>query len=765
MKSIGHLLRASVFAATSLLLFCPAAGAANTDTVSATNVVVLDLTMPANYGIRPSTNATAEDLIDITLDDVPLQEVIRMFSKLSRMNIVVNPEYLHGNVTVNIVGIRATIALEAILDMNSLELVEKPFGSGVLVIRPKRGYDGLTDLFFMEQGNTAPTNRIHITVANAPLAEVLRQIARQAKINIRYETKLETQGNVTMDIADAEYLQLLRQITELQGLKLEKSPYFNAYIVGTTEPNTSQSPYQQVDEPYPAALAIGLVASLASIFGLLFALPAIIIRDAGKFAETGERKPWRSMVFWPFVLVLCIIYGWSIGTWLAWDTFFDSTGIEAGLVVSLATTAILFGLAILIVNVGRSIGWPRRRSQRILSWSIALIPIAVIMMDSSPIREDYKWEDLPRPAKDANESETCLRSLLEVQLARSPDCITGDCYFTNALQVASEIDSAWTNAAAATELVKQLGSFDGIDDPTAIETYDLFSGEEPNYVMKLRQLMRIYSAYAVLKTEEHQPEEAATRLVEFHTIVMKALPYSKPLVNKMVWLAMAGYNVRTAHRIARNPSCTPTALAVLKKGFPPLTQKDISLRWCFMTSYLSNRKAVQEDIDNARYIEALSLYKPFEIVSGGTAASGATTAPSGNAVSQWPPARHRSGFWERNLSRLAASCFFKRNRSTRDLRRYHDLLMAQCDQRPLFASPDVGFGIDYGNRPRLSNICGWLLVQYMADARYDKARATAAKTLVLSDLLAIELRTMCGEKTDIRDYYTGENYITNPKFG
>lgn len=771
-----------MFAMALHLLSCPISGASNAGPVTSADSIILELHAPGG-GIRSSTNAPGEDLIDITLEDVPLKEVVYLFTKLTKYNIIANPNDLYGSVTVNLTGVKALVALDAILDMHNLELVERYPGSCVFAIRKRRSYGSLTNLLFQEQGKALPTNRIHVTVTNAPLSEVLLQIARQSKINICYETKLATEGNFTMDIADAEYLPLLEHIQELQGLSVERSRRLDAYIVEGGFRNMPQSESQPAGAPAPGNLAIisiAFIAGLAATLGLLFALPAVIIHDAPRFAKTG-RSVWRVMIFWPVVLILCIVYGNVIGTWLAWDTFFLSTGIGAGAIASLVTTAVLFGLTILAVNIARTRGWPRKTSHRVLAWLCVLLPIAALMLDWPPIRNDYKWEDLPRPTRDATESAACFQKLMDICPTNIPQCIAYDYYITNALQFAGEIETAWTNASAARELVKRLNTFDGIADPTDSSRYDLWS-DAISSTWNMRRLVRIYSAYAILKTDEKQPEEAATRLVEFHTLVRKAMPYSRPLRNKMLLLAVANIDISTAHRIARHPACTPEALAILKNGFPPLSHEDVSLRWCFMTEYLLMRKAFQKDISNARYIEALYLFDPDQFVSGGgnpaPRGSGVlgmfnllglrgSSTPGGSAAgaqSSWPP-RHRSGFWERNVSRASAFLFFKRNRSTRDLRQYYDLLMEQCAQSPAATTLAEASFDEYSRRPRLSNICGWLIVRSATGVSFSKATAYSSRTLVLSDLLAIELRTLCGEKTDIRDYYTGENYIINPKFG
>ncbi|MBA4387043.1 MAG: hypothetical protein C0404_03620 [Verrucomicrobia bacterium] len=119
----------------------PVPDAAATATASTNQTVVLDLPKKDDEkitGAHASTNAASEDLIDITLEDVPMAEVVRMFTRLSKANIIASPSNLNGQVTVNLIGVKWKPALECILDMNNMQLVEKPSGSGMYQIIGKQ---------------------------------------------------------------------------------------------------------------------------------------------------------------------------------------------------------------------------------------------------------------------------------------------------------------------------------------------------------------------------------------------------------------------------------------------------------------------------------------------------------------------------------------------------------------------------------------------------------------------------------------------------
>ncbi|MBL7076676.1 MAG: hypothetical protein ISS31_04315 [Kiritimatiellae bacterium] len=105
---------------------------------------------------------SGDDLISITLDDVEILDVVRMFTRISGANIIATPSNLQGRVTVNLTDVAWKPALESILDMHGLALDEKLPGSGVyrIIPRPAGAPDPMkVQTFFLKYasvGNTAP---------------------------------------------------------------------------------------------------------------------------------------------------------------------------------------------------------------------------------------------------------------------------------------------------------------------------------------------------------------------------------------------------------------------------------------------------------------------------------------------------------------------------------------------------------------------------------------------------------------------------------
>lgn len=78
-----------------------------------------------------------QNLISVALDDVPLQDVVRLFTKISGANIIASSTNLQGKVTVNLQDVEWKPALDSILDMYNMMVVEKVPGSTIYSVMVK----------------------------------------------------------------------------------------------------------------------------------------------------------------------------------------------------------------------------------------------------------------------------------------------------------------------------------------------------------------------------------------------------------------------------------------------------------------------------------------------------------------------------------------------------------------------------------------------------------------------------------------------------
>ena len=81
-----------------------------------------------------SASGQTQNLISVSLDDVPLQSVVSLFQKVSGANIIASATNLQGRVTVNLENVEWKPALDSILDMYNLMVVEKVPGSAIYSI-------------------------------------------------------------------------------------------------------------------------------------------------------------------------------------------------------------------------------------------------------------------------------------------------------------------------------------------------------------------------------------------------------------------------------------------------------------------------------------------------------------------------------------------------------------------------------------------------------------------------------------------------------
>jgi type IV pilus assembly protein PilQ len=85
-----------------------------------------------------SVAASTSQVISLTLDDVPLAEVVRLFTRVSGANIIAATSNLQGQVTANLQDVLWRPAFESILERQNLQLIEKPPASNIFVIEGRK---------------------------------------------------------------------------------------------------------------------------------------------------------------------------------------------------------------------------------------------------------------------------------------------------------------------------------------------------------------------------------------------------------------------------------------------------------------------------------------------------------------------------------------------------------------------------------------------------------------------------------------------------
>lgn len=124
--------------APTLPLDTPPPPAADETSTDRADVIRLDEEGQLPFEVTERSDAAGAQLISVSLDNVPLEDVVRMFTRVSGANIIATSTNLEGFVTVNLVDVEWHPALSSILSMHKLSLVEKIPGSGVYSIQPKQ---------------------------------------------------------------------------------------------------------------------------------------------------------------------------------------------------------------------------------------------------------------------------------------------------------------------------------------------------------------------------------------------------------------------------------------------------------------------------------------------------------------------------------------------------------------------------------------------------------------------------------------------------
>lgn len=96
---------------------------------------VIDLEAPETA--VPSGSKSEEGLISVSLDNVELADVVRLFTRLSNANIICNATNLQGKVTANLQDVEWQPAFKAILERHNLMLQEDLKNKGIWYVDPR----------------------------------------------------------------------------------------------------------------------------------------------------------------------------------------------------------------------------------------------------------------------------------------------------------------------------------------------------------------------------------------------------------------------------------------------------------------------------------------------------------------------------------------------------------------------------------------------------------------------------------------------------
>ena len=693
------------------------------------------------------------NLISITLTDVEMADVILMFTKIAGANIVACPYHVQGRVTVNLNEVEWKAGLETILATHNLELVERVPGSNVYTIQSAAVPRNMVTLLFRPTGMVSDPGRVSLKLHSSSLGMVFKSIAEQAKINIMYESSLRYGSSVTLEAEDVNHEEILTQLAKMHELEFKVSSGTDYYII--TRPQARQycncpHTYGYCDEDDGDCGAFfAVVAGIIAVVLILTRLRGVVRCDFAAAPKTGKARATVGL-FWYAVLTLCVVYSYTLAAHVVWETE-TPTGAEprTGVVVlvGLWLACGSFIACTVAIAAGRKRGWAATPRRKRTVWCVACLPLVVLLVDAPPVWRDHSWDDFPVPAVSGEESHECFARLAGTNVVSAGDWplhMGIEEVLTNATAYAVQITNAWRMIEKERLLIEQLDGYDGIAE----------FPEEPKIDFKwatgswrsVRRAGQAYPVYAALMVEQGRAAQGIAELATFYSVVRKALPYTRTVVRKMMLVSIAQQCMRAAKVIAARPDCEPETLALLALEFTPLTHEEVSLRWPLTANYLALKELYGDVMTNAQFFDAFRLYGGWESVNG-----------------EWVGPKP-AGFWMRGLSRVVAFISFRRNRTVRDLKKLCDRVIEDSDKQP----PPVSMGgkalDNYAARPKLNNLGGWLLV-VVSQPSFEHAHWTAAKTKIVSDLLAMSLQQRLGKELVLPDYLTGRPLILDEERG
>lgn len=173
---------ADVFATTAPVAEVATAGEIADTPKTTSDVQPLD--MPDGLDAGSVSVSDDSNLISISLDDVEMVDVVRMFTRISDANIIATASNLTGKVTVNLTDVEWRPALISILDMQNLALIEKTPGSEIYSI-VRRSPDApeplLVETFFLNYASVAEVQTA-IQPVLAPVAKMSTFPSRNALV-------------------------------------------------------------------------------------------------------------------------------------------------------------------------------------------------------------------------------------------------------------------------------------------------------------------------------------------------------------------------------------------------------------------------------------------------------------------------------------------------------------------------------------------------------------------------------------------------------
>ncbi len=165
----------------------------------------------------------------------------------------------------------------------------------------------------------------------------------------------------------------------------------------------------------------------------------------------------------------------------------------------------------------------------------------------------------------------------------------------------SEIESAWQGIGSQRGAVRLLAGYGSVLHE--VEEYLVYNP------ITLRRVGFIYQAHILITASQGDLRSAVNDLVFFQKTIRKGLGGCVSLLQKMVWVAAAGENLRTAFQLASEYTLSQDQLKTLAEEFGQLSREEESFYKAWIGEYLSLKTYI--GFSYFPTVEA-HIYKPEE---------------------------------------------------------------------------------------------------------------------------------------------------------
>ncbi len=464
------------------------------------------------------------------------------------------------------------------------------------------------------------------------------------------------------------------------------------------------------------------------------AAETITVRTAASRAITDKamsKSTFGTMIYRLLLLALLLPLSIITGADIGFRLGFVDPETENWFVVLQLTMGACFLLAVgLCLGIDRMVHARQPKVRRMLRLTMAGLLAGVLALlgwDPPAQKFPFGWEDVPATAPEGLAAYERLAGFLKNREALGDLHISREDFekLTRAPQAhASAIQAGWEKVADARAVVDALDRYAQIADLSTPES----AIEQTN--MPFVYLSRYYRAHALLLAAQGQFEEGIAQLGRIYAVACKALPYTRYLIRKIIWMAVAEGCLDTARRIARHPRAGPAAWKALHTHFPPLDADAVTFRGALIseTMFMLNSLAELErsEIVDSEFCQSISY--------GGLCDQG----------------------WNRGVLNALAFLSYKPQATKNRLQQYMVALIEACSMHPPAIVALQSYAARF-KRLRPGNALGWIVLQSPFEdfTRYPQR---GARVKVQSDLLYLYLNARLGDARTLPDYLCEGNY-------